>query len=147
MRPTSRTWRGLAAFLAALLGFLLPGRPIRTVVRNGGAPCWCWATRMSIARSRRATDFTRDFQDLITRFAWDAVWTRPGSITARRRLLVLAITASMGRWEEFRLHLGAGIADDLEWPDVEEVLLQTAVYAGVPAANTGFNIAAEQRRM
>ena len=92
------------------------------------------------------TDFNRDFQELITRFAWGAVWTRPGLDRRTRRLLVLAITASMGRWEEFRMHLQAGIADDLEWSDVEELLLQTAVYAGLPAANTGFHIAAELQR-
>ena len=60
-------------------------------------------------------------------------------------LLVLATTAALGRWEEYRLHLEAGLDRDLEWADVEEVLLQTAVYAGVPAANTGFAIAAECR--
>ena len=97
----------------------------------------------SIASS---TDFTRDFQELITRFAWGTIWTRPGLDHRTRRLLVLAITASMGRWEEFRLHLGAGLERELEWPDIEEVLLQTAVYAGVPAANTGFHIATEQTR-
>jgi 3-oxoadipate enol-lactonase/4-carboxymuconolactone decarboxylase len=92
------------------------------------------------------TDLNRDFQELITRFAWGAVWTRPGLDRRTRRLLVLAVTASMGRWEEFRMHLQAGIADDLEWSDVEELLLQTGVYAGLPAANTGFHIAAELKR-
>jgi 3-oxoadipate enol-lactonase/4-carboxymuconolactone decarboxylase len=55
------------------------------------------------------------------------------------------MTAAMGRWEEFRLHVRTGLAHELEWCDLEEVLLQTAVYAGVPAANTGFHIAAEER--
>jgi alkylhydroperoxidase/carboxymuconolactone decarboxylase family protein YurZ len=91
------------------------------------------------------TNFNRDFQELITRFAWGTIWTRPGLDRRTRRLLVLAITASMGRWEEFRLHLRAGVAHELEWVDVEEVLLQVAVYAGVPAANTGFHIAIEER--
>ncbi len=77
----------------------------------------------------------------ITRFAWGAIWTRPGLDHRTRRLLVLAATVALGRWEEFRLHLTAGLEHDLEWSDVEEVLLQTAVYAGVPAANTGFKIA------
>ena len=62
-----------------------------------------------------------------------------------RRLLVLTTTAALGRWEEFRLHVTAGLAHDLEWCDVEEVLLQVAVYAGVPAANTAFHIAQEVR--
>jgi 3-oxoadipate enol-lactonase/4-carboxymuconolactone decarboxylase len=92
-----------------------------------------------------AAPVSPDFEDLITRYAWGAIWTRPGLDVRTRRLLVLAITAATGRWEEFRLHLRTGLPRELEWCDVEEVLLQTAVYAGVPAANTGFHIAAEER--
>jgi 3-oxoadipate enol-lactonase/4-carboxymuconolactone decarboxylase len=91
----------------------------------------------------QTTDFTREFQQLITTFAWGTIWTRPGLDVRTRRLLVLAMTAAQGRWEEFRLHLKAGLAQELEPADVEEVLLQLAVYAGVPAANTAFKIAAE----
>jgi 3-oxoadipate enol-lactonase/4-carboxymuconolactone decarboxylase len=90
------------------------------------------------------TRLTRDFQELITRYAWGTIWTRPGLDVRTRRLLVLAITASLGRWEEFRLHVRTGLPRELEWCDLEEVLLQTAVYAGVPAANTGFHAAAEE---
>jgi 4-carboxymuconolactone decarboxylase len=90
-----------------------------------------------------ASDFNRDFQELITRYAWGNVWTRPGLDHRTRRLLVLAITSSLGRWEEFRLHLRAGLQHGLEPADVKEVLLQAAVYAGVPAANTAFTIAKE----
>jgi 3-oxoadipate enol-lactonase/4-carboxymuconolactone decarboxylase len=90
------------------------------------------------------TPFTRNFQDLITRYAWGTIWTRPGLDVRTRRLLVLAITAATGRWEEFRLHVRTGLAHELEPCDLEEVLLQTAIYAGVPAANTGFHIAAEE---
>jgi 3-oxoadipate enol-lactonase/4-carboxymuconolactone decarboxylase len=91
-----------------------------------------------------ATDFTRAFQELITRFAWGTIWTRPGLDVRTRRLLVLAITASLGRLEEFRLHVRAGLDGGLERYDIEEVLLQTAVYAGIPAANAAFHIAAEE---
>ena len=70
----------------------------------------------------------------------------PGLDVRTRRLLVLATTAAMGRWEEFRLHVRTGLAHELEWCDLEELLLQTAIYAGVPAANTGFHAAAEERR-
>jgi 3-oxoadipate enol-lactonase / 4-carboxymuconolactone decarboxylase len=91
-----------------------------------------------------ATDFTRDFQELITRYAWGTIWTRPGLDHRTRRLLVLAITAALGRWEEFQLHLRAALAHDLEVCDVKETLLQVAVYAGVPAANTAFQIAKEE---
>lgn len=91
-----------------------------------------------------ANDFTRDFQELITRYAWGAVWNRPGLDLRTRRLLVLAITASMGRWEEFRLHLRAALEHGMEACDAQEALLQTAIYAGAPAANTGFHIAREE---
>jgi 3-oxoadipate enol-lactonase/4-carboxymuconolactone decarboxylase len=90
------------------------------------------------------TEFNTEFQELITRYAWGTVWTRPQLDRRTRRLLVLATTASLGRWEEFALHVRAGLAADLELCDLKEVLLQTAVYAGVPAANTGFQIAGEQ---
>jgi 3-oxoadipate enol-lactonase/4-carboxymuconolactone decarboxylase len=132
------------SFSAALFRFLLPkpfdaldaGVPVRRAVLGDA----------HVDRSMASTtDFNHDFQELITRFAWGTIWTRPGLDHRTRRLLVLAITASMGRWEEFRLHLRAGVAHELEWADVEEVLLQVAVYAGVPAANTGFHIAIEER--
>ncbi len=92
------------------------------------------------------TDLTAEFQDFITRYAWGEIWTRPGLDTSTRRLLVLAITAAMGRWEEFRLHLRAGLEGDLSLDQVKELLMQTALYAGVPAANTGFHIAQDIAR-
>ena len=91
-----------------------------------------------------ATDFNRDFQMMITRYAWGTVWTRPGLDRRTRRLVVLTTTAALGRWEEFRLHLRAGLAHGLEECDLKEVLLQAAIYAGVPVANTGFHIAIEE---
>lgn len=94
-----------------------------------------------------ATDFTREFQELITRYAWGAVWTRPGLDPSIRRLLVLAITASLGRSEEFRLHMRSGLAAGLEMVDLKEVLLTVAIYAGVPAANTAFHLASEEREL
>jgi 3-oxoadipate enol-lactonase/4-carboxymuconolactone decarboxylase len=90
------------------------------------------------------TDFTRDFQALITDFAWGTIWTRPGLDRRTRRLLVLTTTAALGRWEEFRLHLKTGLAHELEPTDIKEILLQVAVYAGVPAANAAFHIASEE---
>ena len=132
-----------SAFTNALFDFLLP-RPDDTLAAG-------FAMRRSIlgdAHVDRAvantTELTRDFQDLITRYAWGTVWTRPGLDPKVRRLLVLAMTASLGRWEEFRLHLRAGLTGGLEMTDLEEVLLQVAIYAGVPAANTGFHIASEK---
>lgn len=87
--------------------------------------------------------FNEEFQELITRYAWGEIWTRPGLDTKTRRLLVLGITAAMGRWEEFRLHLRAALEGGVEPDEVKELLLQSAIYAGVPAANTGFHVARE----
>ena len=98
-----------------------------------------------VDRALESATTTPEFQDFITRFAWGTIWTRPGLDVRTRRLLVLAMTAAMGRWEEFRLHVRTGLAHELEWCDLEEVLLQAAVYAGVPAGNTGLHAAAEER--
>ena len=89
-------------------------------------------------------DFNREFQDLITRYAWGTVWTRPGLDRRTRRLLVLATLAALGRWEEFATHVRAGLVRELEPCDLKEVLLQTAIYAGVPAANTAFHVAQQE---
>ena len=88
------------------------------------------------------SELNRDFQELITRYAWGSIWSRPGLNHRTRRLLTLAITASLGRWEEFALHMRTGLEHELELCDLKEVLLQTAIYAGVPAGNTGFQMAA-----
>ncbi|MBI4478111.1 MAG: 3-oxoadipate enol-lactonase [Acidobacteria bacterium] len=93
-----------------------------------------------------ANAVNRDFQDLITTYAWGTIWTRPGLDVRTRRLLAIAMSAAAGRWDQFRLHVRTGLVRELEWCDLEEVLLQTAIYAGVPAANTGFQIAAEERQ-
>ncbi|MGD9944643.1 MAG: 3-oxoadipate enol-lactonase [Burkholderiaceae bacterium] len=90
------------------------------------------------ARLQGATPVTATFQEFITRYAWGEVWTRPIFDDRTRRLAVLAITCALGRWEEFDLHLRAGLENELEVAEVEELLLQCAVYAGVPAANTAF---------
>ena len=85
------------------------------------------------------TPFNADFQEMITRVAWAEIWGRPGLDDRTRRLLVLAITASLGRWEEFALHVRAGLTSGgFTRDELKEVLMQTAIYAGVPAANTGF---------
>ena len=85
-----------------------------------------------------ATAFNADFQAFITRYAWDAVWNRPGLATQTRRLLVLAFTMAQGRWEEFDLHCRAALAAEVSPETIREVLMQGAIYAGVPAANTAF---------
>jgi len=85
------------------------------------------------------TDFTTEFQDMITRNVWNEIWSRPGLDHRTRRLLVVATTASLGAWEEFRLHVRAGLEQKgFSEDELKEVLLQVAAYAGVPAANTAF---------
>jgi 3-oxoadipate enol-lactonase/4-carboxymuconolactone decarboxylase len=136
------------SFTAALLEFLRPQAssqdsfkdPLQAGLETRRAVLGDAHVDKSIANT---TEFNRDFQELITRYAWGTIWTRPGLSWRTRRLLVLAITAALGRWEEFALHVHAGLAHELEPCDVKEVLLQTAVYAGVAAANTGFKIVNE----
>ena len=82
--------------------------------------------------------FNGEFQEMITRYAWGDIWTRPGLDETTRRMLVLAICASLSRWEEFDLHLGAAVRAGVPAETIREVLMQTAIYAGVPAANTAF---------
>jgi 3-oxoadipate enol-lactonase / 4-carboxymuconolactone decarboxylase len=85
------------------------------------------------------TAFTADFQDMITRNVWNEIWNRPGLDHKTRRLLVVSITAALGAWEEFRLHVRAGLEQKgFSEDELKEVLLQVAAYAGVPAANTAF---------
>lgn len=85
------------------------------------------------------TPFNADFQAMITRYAWNEVWGRPGLDHRTRRLLVIAITTALGRWEEFRLHVRAGLEQGgFTQDELKEVLMQSAIYAGVPAANTAF---------
>jgi 4-carboxymuconolactone decarboxylase len=87
------------------------------------------------------TDFDSDFQEYITNSAWGAVWSRPGLTKRERSLIVIAVMTALGHEEELALHLRATKNTGATKDDVKEVLLQTAVYAGVPAANKAFKIA------
>jgi 4-carboxymuconolactone decarboxylase len=92
----------------------------------------------------RTTGLTAEFQDLITRYAWGEIWTRPGLDARTRRLLVIATTIALGRWEELRLHVRAAVGENgLSLDDIKEVVLQQAIYCGVPAANTAFEVIRE----
>ena len=90
-----------------------------------------------------ATSFTAEFQDLITRYAWGEVWSRPGMDHTTRRLLTLGMLIALGRTDEFRLHLRAALEHGVPSEMLKEVILQSAVYCGVPAANAAFHAAAE----
>lgn len=85
--------------------------------------------------------FNEEFQDLITRYAWGEIWTRPGLSRHTRSLIVLATTIALNRTEEFRLHVRAALNNGVTRDEIKEVLLQTAIYCGVPAANSAFHIA------
>ena len=85
------------------------------------------------------TPFNEEFQELITRYAWDEIWNRPRIPRRVRRIIVIAQTLALGHWEEFQLHVRAALqSGDLDADDVKEVLLQSMVYCGVPAANHAF---------
>jgi 4-carboxymuconolactone decarboxylase len=91
----------------------------------------------------RRTSFNEEYQDLITRYAWGEIWTRPGLDRKTRSCMTIAMMTALGRWDELKLHLGAAFNNGLTRDDLKEVLLQTAIYAGVPAANTAFHLAEE----
>jgi len=89
----------------------------------------------------RTTDFTRDFQDLITRYAWGEIWTRPGLDRRTRSAITLTALVAAGRHDELEMHVRAALRNGLTTDEIKELLLQTAIYCGVPDANTAFRIA------
>jgi len=89
----------------------------------------------------RTTDFTRDFQTLVTEFAWGTIWTRPGLDRRSRSMIALTALIARGRDDELALHLRAALRNGLSRDVIKEVLLQAAVYCGVPDANAAFRIA------
>ena len=92
----------------------------------------------------RKNAFNAEFQDFITRAAWGEIWTRPHYDERTRRVLVIGTMIALGQWDEFRLHVRAALAEGgFSQDDVKEVILQQAIYCGVPAANHAFKEAAE----
>ena len=87
------------------------------------------------------TDFTAPFQDLITRYAWGEIWARPGLTRAERSIITLTALATLRQEEELAMHTRAALRNGLTQEQIGEVLLQVAVYAGVPAANRAFAVA------
>ena len=86
-------------------------------------------------------DFNREFQDLITRYAWGEIWSRPGLPRHTRSLLTIAMMVALNRTEELRMHVRAAFNNGVTRDDIKEVLLQAAIYCGVPAANSSFHMA------
>lgn len=89
----------------------------------------------------RKDDFTQDFQELITRYAWGSVWTRPGLDRRSRSIATLTALIARGHWDEFEMHVRAARTNGLSVDEIGEVILQSAIYCGVPAANHGFALA------
>jgi 3-oxoadipate enol-lactonase/4-carboxymuconolactone decarboxylase len=86
----------------------------------------------------RTTPFTEDFQDLITRYAWGEIWTRPGLDRRTRSCITLTALVALGHLEELKMHVRAALRNGLTPDEIGEVLLQSAIYCGVPAANAAF---------
>jgi 4-carboxymuconolactone decarboxylase len=89
----------------------------------------------------RTTDFTADFQDLITRYAWGEIWSRPGLDRRTRSCITLTALVALGREEELAMHVRAALRIGLTPDEIKEVLLHSAIYCGVPAANGAFAVA------
>lgn len=91
----------------------------------------------------RTTPFTAEFQDMITRYAWGEIWSRPGLDRRTRSCITLTALVALGHEHELAMHVRAALRNGLTPDEIKEVLLQTAIYCGVPAANTAFRIAQE----
>src|SRR6266478_7651796 len=92
---------------------------------------------------KNRNEFNEALQDLITRYAWGEIWTRPGLPRKTRSMLTIAMMVALNRPEELKLHLRASVNTGVSREEIQEVLLQTAIYCGVPAANHAFQIAEE----
>jgi 4-carboxymuconolactone decarboxylase len=93
------------------------------------------------AAVERTSEFTADFQDLITRYAWGEIWARPGLDRKTRSAITLTALIAVGRFDELGMHVRAALRNGMSTDDIKEVLLQSAIYCGVPAANSAFAVA------
>ena len=95
-----------------------------------------------VDRANENTDeFTSEFQNMITRIAWGGIWTRPGLTRQMRSVAVLTAMIAHGHWDEFAMHVRAALRNGLTRDEIKEVILQSAIYCGVPSANTAFKVA------
>jgi 4-carboxymuconolactone decarboxylase len=92
---------------------------------------------------KNRADFNETFQDLITRYAWGEIWTRPGLARGTRSLITIAMMVALNRNDELKMHLRAAFNNGVTREEIKEVLLQTAIYCGVPAANSAFHTTEE----
>jgi 4-carboxymuconolactone decarboxylase len=99
-----------------------------------------WVDRANAGK----TPFNADFQDFITRYAWGEIWSRPHFDTRTRRILVIGTMIALGQWDEFRMHVRSALTEGgFSAEDVKEIILQQAIYCGLPAANHAFKEAGE----
>ena len=91
----------------------------------------------------KCNEFTAEFQNLLTRYAWGEIWSRPGLSRQTRSLLTVVMLVALNREEELRMHLRAALKNGVSREEVREALLQSAIYCGVPAANAAFRVAQE----
>jgi 4-carboxymuconolactone decarboxylase len=91
---------------------------------------------------KKRTPFNTEFQDFITAIAWNDVWNRPGISRRERSFIVLSITIGLRHWDEFRIHIRGALNNGLTRDEIKEILIQSAIYAGVPSANHAFKEAA-----
>jgi 4-carboxymuconolactone decarboxylase len=89
----------------------------------------------------KTTEFTADFQDFITRYAWGEIWSRPGLDRRTRSAITLTALVAVGRFDELAMHVRAALRNGLTADEIKEILLQSAIYCGVPAANSAFAVA------
>jgi 4-carboxymuconolactone decarboxylase len=89
----------------------------------------------------RTSDFTAEFQDFITRYAWGEIWTRPGLDRRMRSAITMTALIGVGRFDELGMHVRAALRNGLSVDEIKEILLQSAIYCGVPAANSAFAVA------
>ena len=99
-------------------------------------------THVDTAQKDR-NEFNEEFQDLITRYAWGEIWTRPGLTRQTRSMITLGMMVALNRSDELRMHLRAALNNGVTRDEIKEVLLQTAIYCGVPAANSAFQLTRE----
>lgn len=95
------------------------------------------------AATEAATDFDRDFQEFITRYAWGDIWSREGLSRSTRSIVTIALLLALNREEELRMHLRAAVRNGVTKNEIKETLMHCAIYCGLPAANSAFKIARE----
>jgi 4-carboxymuconolactone decarboxylase len=90
---------------------------------------------------KKRNSFNEEFQDMITRYAWGEIWSRPGLPRRARSMVTIAMLVALGRFDELPLHVRGALTNGVTRDEIKEILLQTAIYAGIPAANTAFHVA------